>query len=162
MFPHHTVVDVIEDNSKFFDDSLTLGSSWYHATSRENWLDTLQACDDDWFIPLVHVGTVEAATDRMKFYRWVPKVYMYKVRLKTGTVLNTEVFEDEDNWPETPDDLWDGSEAFRYVNGFESVGSVSLLVNPRQLILEDVRVFEGPEVREYLNLMDSRGRAHIQ
>lgn len=154
VFPAHTVVDVFEKDVKFFDDSLTLGSSWYHATSRDNWLDAVTADEDEWSVPLVHVGTEEAAADRMKLYRWSEKAYMYKVRFKDDTVLNADVFEDEDDWPETPDDLWDGSQAFRYVNGFESVGSVSLLVNPRQLVLEEVRVFEGPEVREYIDRMN--------
>ncbi len=155
-FGNHTVVDVLAKDAKFLDSARTLGASWYHATSRENWLSDVTDHEDEWFVPLVHLGTEMAAADRMRFYRWLPKTYMYKVRLKDDTVLSPDIFEDEDDWPETPDDLWDGTQAFRYVNGFEAVGSISLLVNPLHLIVEEVQVLEGQELKDYFDRMNPR------
>lgn len=156
VFPNHTVTDVLAGEAKFLDASTTLGATWYHITNRKNWIEDLTDGEDEWFVPLVHLGTELAAADRMKFYRWSPVAYMYKVRLMEDSVLNPDIFVDEDEWPETPDDLWDGTEVFRYVNSYEAVGSISLLVNPLKIVVEEVKVFEGKDIQEYLDRMDPR------
>jgi hypothetical protein len=114
---------------------------WYHATNRKNWMADLLDYDISDGFPLVHVGIVDAAINIMddQYVGSDDWIYLYKVKLSPTAVLDPELYEDENMWPVRTKNIEDvPANAFRYVNRYEATGSISLLVDPRELIIESV------------------------
>ena len=140
---------------------------WYHSTNIVNWLDVLQSAKaSEYFgteegdVPFVHVGTRGAAMQRaVELYAGVEDLYfeadetingafMYAVRLKEDAVISQHISADTNDWPfyveeETKDKM--GGDALRYVNRWESTGSVSMLIDPQMLELVSVEVLDLPK-----------------
>lgn len=137
--PKEMVVKVTEASLPFFDDKHTRETIWFHASRKKNWLDEVLASYD---IPVVHLGTREAALARVADYQYANNVleqddnaewFLYEVRLQDG-LLSPRVWEDVDTaFPYTVSELIDSkmaSDFVRYVNRYETPGTISLLANP--------------------------------
>lgn len=138
------VVDVRPDSEHLLDIANVKAAVWYHATNRENWMDGLmnygKLHGSRTGYPLVHVGTLDAATSILsdKYAGSDDWIYLYKVKLSPTAVLDPELYEDENMWPRRTKDINVASNAFRYVNRYEATGSISILMDPRQLIVESM------------------------
>lgn len=143
------ILDVRHEDSRFFDKQETLAAEWFHATRQNRWLEKATAYPAD-EIPLLHVGTLTSAADILKRNKDGERtVYLYRVSFHdTGTRIHPAIFKDENMWPANVSALQDGLagyHVFRYINRFEEVGALSLLVDPRRLMVEEVAVFENSE-----------------
>lgn len=140
---------------------------WYHATNVVNWLETVQSgAESDFFgtdagdVPYVHVGTKGAATDRgVELYadtedlyieqdQTIQGAFMYAVKLKEDAVISSQISADTNNWfffVNSKTQAQMGADAIRYVNRWESCGSISMLVDPRALELVSVEVMDLPK-----------------
>lgn len=114
---------------------------WWHATCRPEWLKTLKSSEE---VPLVHLGSKEAAVERGSKLRKLKKYaheewVLLKVRVKevtTDPVVHADNFFPEGrDLPKTTADA--SYPCYRYVNACEDVGSISLLVVPEVLTVED-------------------------
>lgn len=115
---------------------------WFHSTNVEYWDEKIVGpAAVSSVVPYIHVGTVEAAMERFRDkgsrYGW-----LYEIELTDDCVLADEVYEDRDDWvtsaergfyEENEDDDEDLRHALRYVNRWESPGSISLLLDPRKM-----------------------------
>lgn len=112
---------------------------WYHSTGSETWHSDVL---NNSLIPLVHIGTYHAAIDRAKMVtgghmrgRW-----LYRLAIDADALVHPEIFSDHndlDGFVGTA--LYDGYDVIRYVNRWESPGSVSLLINPSFFTVLDQR-----------------------
>lgn len=140
---------------------------WYHSTNIVNWLETVQSGKeseyfgtDEGDIPFVHVGTRGAAMHRaIELYAGVEDLYqeaketingafMYAVRLKKEAIVSRHISADTNDWPffvHDDDKKEMEGDALRYVNRWESSGSISMLVDPQMLELVSVEVLELPK-----------------
>lgn len=137
---------ILRDAVKFADDDVTRANSWFHATTRENWLDDLRASAlADGSMPLVHLGTREAAEDRARAVgvRTNQPWFLYQVKVNDDAVLAPEITtDDNDEAPLFSSDVQyfrDYADVTRYVNEFECVGSVSLIADPSKITVVEVR-----------------------
>lgn len=112
---------------------------WFHATTRENWLPKM--VDED--VESVHIGTKQAATDRVHglFVDGDDIVYLNKVRVRKGLEFIPEIVED-DNCVECGDD----KRPQRYTNRWESPGSLSIAINPADLELVSETSFKAKDL----------------
>jgi hypothetical protein len=140
-----TGVAIAYDSQKFLDEETTLTSTWFHSTVNPNWDTELQAYQGE-DTPMVHLGTMEAATVRMNDLQLenshsseTPlKFYIYEVKLLPTMSLSSALADDNNELaPETVADWrrdqfeeYDLFGATRYVNMYEAAGSISLLANP--------------------------------
>lgn len=155
---------VRRDNAMFLDAETARTATWYHATVRENWIDDLMECERraqpyPWYVPgetvpMIHVGTRQAAQDRAErlMERDQPnRMYMYTVRLRTDAPMSQYVVDD---LPSAPDyaGYCDGKPEYskmgatRYVNRYESLGSISLLVNTTALEVVSRETMRFPQM----------------
>lgn len=144
---HNLSID--HDSARHIDENNVRNDIWYHATKLENWMDELiegEAEHRDFglgyydnFDPenvtiMVHVGTVDAALDRAgdSLNHEKANFYVYALRLKEGVHIAPQILADENE--ACPSFVADCNGAYsehvtRYVNTYESPGSISLLVN---------------------------------
>lgn len=98
-------------------------SMWYHATKNSNWHE-----DKDGFDNPVYIGTRSAANRRWSDLTSGStrpfKYWMYKVRLKDGVKIHPRVLMDDYVSSGTVQKAH--SSAVRFVNLFESPGSISI------------------------------------
>jgi hypothetical protein len=135
------ITDIHPASEHLLDATTAKEATWYHATNRKNWMTDLLDYDVSDGFPLVHVGILDAAINIMddQYVGSDNWIYLYKVKLASTAVLDAELYEDENKWPVRTTNINDtGSNAFRYVNRYEATGSISLLVDPRELIIESV------------------------
>ena len=159
---HDTVtVDILPSSERFLDSNRALNSIWYHATERENWMDALLADDRYGTYPRVHVGTKEAATAIIadQYVRRDGWIYLYTVKLASTAVIAKTIYEDENMWPSRTDDIDGPVNTYRYVNRYEATGSISLLVDPRVLIVEGVKILTPIQAEEMVRQLAVAGRA---
>lgn len=134
-----TILDIHPSSGKFLSEEAVRESYWYHATDAEDWMGSLLN-NEEGNIPLVHVGTeqtsVEVILDR--YMETQRTISMFRIKLKETAVLNEVVFYDNNSWPETLKVTRPEGNTYRYVNRWESPGSISLLVDPRELEIESV------------------------
>lgn len=153
---HHTVaVDIRPTSERFLDAANVKNSIWYHATYRKDWINDLLNGREGNSYPLVHLGTKEAAVTILSD-RYIHRddwIYFYSVRLAPTAVVDPMLYEDENMWPNRTDNLESNANTFRYVNRYEATGSISLLMDPRELIIEDVETLTPSQaaavVRQY-------------
>lgn len=149
---------VRSDNLRFFDPEEVRQHEWLHVTSHQKWGSNILRGSDMTKQPFVHLGVIDAAIDRKAHISEermrVPKFYLFTVRLKADVEVAPSILIDADNhFPTTPEqadekaswekpDAWRGRVASqfsyndfsrhgvtRYVNQFESPGTVSLLAH---------------------------------
>ena len=139
---HHSsiVTDILPSSEHFLDPANAKNSFWYHATDRSDWMGDLMADKDEKYgsFPLVHVGTLDAAFS-MIAENYVLRddwIFLYTVRLAPSAVVDDLLYEDENMWPSRTDQVRRDASAFRYVNRYEATGSISLLADPRELVIE--------------------------
>jgi hypothetical protein len=135
---------------------------WYHATTRGDWEKNAEPTKGGEDIPYLHVGTLQAARDRIKYAGgdandWV----IYEVEVNPETPVSPIVFGDDYNAPKTYQTAvalnqdssgmdWNDPnyltlDVKRYVNQYETPGDISLIVHPGQFaILNKTTVAEIP------------------
>lgn len=134
-----------EDALTFYDTDVTLNSHWYHATASEDWFNAITNANP---LPMVHIGTKFAAESRARVMRdSIPhrgkQWWIYQLSIKPGTDIAPLVLDDfNGDAPETSDQaeqhlLYAENGVTRYLNRYESVGSISLLANPHCLVVVD-------------------------
>lgn len=101
---------------------------WFHATTTEDWLPKMVFEG----VESVHIGTKQAATDRVHglFVDGDDIVYLNKVRIRKGLEFIPGIFEDDNSVECENDGL-----PRRYTNRWESPGSLSIAINPLDLVL---------------------------
>lgn len=140
-------VAVLPSSEFLLDASNALSVSWFHATCVEDWFEkvtTGQGMEKEAGEFLyVHVGTESASREiaEDKYFRNPregERIFLYELHLSSGALLSPSLLNDGETW-------WDfssvtertaealGGDAVRYLNRWESPGSISLLVDARQL-----------------------------
>ena len=151
LFEESVVTDIHPDSEYLLDIQNAKDEVWYHATDREDWMGDLleDKNPEDDSVPLVHIGTLAAASYIMaqKYACFTETIYLYRVRLSPDAVIDVDLYEDENLWPERTNDIGCFADAFRYVNRWESTGSISMLVDPEHLIVEKVTALSQEEMR---------------
>lgn len=153
---------VVPSSHHLLDLDTAQNAVWFHSTNVKNWLERVQSGEaneyfgmEDGEVPYVHVGTVEAAWHRAnELYSGncgedtaevSSNAFMYQVRLKENAVVSRHISEDTNDWFFLVEDKhrtkMDG-DALRYVNRWESEGSISMLVDPCALELVAVEVIK--------------------
>lgn len=143
LFDTEIEVLVQPKDASLLDKSEVRQRTWFHSTSSPDWLEQVTAAGK-----YAHVGSLEAATDRATVKSQnkdanEQKTYLWELRVKPEAVIAGDLMRDDSDWLETvspcsKDHL--GGDVQRYINKFESAGSISLLIDPRQM--EAVRVTE--------------------
>lgn len=109
---------------------------WYHATNNPTWMESLLSFRDHKGvsrIPLVHIGTKNSALERAETERYD---YLYTLTLKPGTSIHPDIVVDDNSWTQYVDETVPFSmpaDGLRYINIWESAGSISMLIDPRAL-----------------------------
>lgn len=151
--------DVLHSSSHLLSKETAQEVRWFHATTVTSWHERLLAgfnadtenYDDGTLY--VHVGTEAAALDiaHSKHLAWNggDKVYFYELALKSDCVLSDDLLKDLNDWffkvtPTTKRIL--NGDAIRYVNRWESCGSISLLVDPRMLEVKKVSTIDKSSI----------------
>ena len=146
-------VHVIPSSVQFLDADVVRQAVWYHATAVENWEEKVSivrptyVCGSNEMlsVPYIHVGTFDAAMERFNDSIG-GSGWLYEIRIKDEAVLAEEVYEDSNDWEKwVRTGFFEGvledrkqCDAIRYVNRWESVGSISLIMDPR--FIEVVKV----------------------
>lgn len=156
-------ITVIPTSSSLLQAEVARDTIWFHSTYVENWFEKVstgqgmeeQREDGDFLY--VHVGSEDAARDNANYkyfdgysFSDEPTVMLYQVKLKADAVLSSRVVNDDETWRDFGS-VVDGSkeaiggDAVRYLNRWESPGSISLLVDARQLELVSVERIHNPK-----------------
>lgn len=145
------IADIHPTSEHLLDIATAKDAFWFHATNRSDWMgDLLEFKDvDEDSVPLVHVGTLDAAMSIMadKYSRSNDLTYLYRVRLAPSAIIDNVLYEDENFWPDRTSEIDCDSKAFRYVNRWESTGSISMIVDPEFLIVDRVTPLFPEEVK---------------
>ena len=129
------------------NDSEVTKARWFHATPRDDWYDVVCGEGDPDFAYdienakptddttiLVHIGTREAALDRARSEYNHHDWYMYEIVVNADAEIATLVLDDDIDVPTRAYNCngtdWNPNGVTRYINAYESIGSISLLANP--------------------------------
>lgn len=129
------IIGVLRQTTQFFDITQTRNTLWYHATEVSNWHQKVSESKN----PFVHLGTQTAAMDRIAdLQEWNMQqnlAYLHEITLDPNALIADLVFADNDVDAMSAQDFkrkgWDG---VRYVNEWESVGSISLIMDSRKFL----------------------------
>jgi len=135
-------IEILPDNPsyQFLDKEAVKGSSWFHATSLEDW----NKSDEE---HIAHLGTKNAAFDRA-LTEYVDRsepdsgFYLYEVELSEDAVVSDDVEEDENSdalSTESSDDV------ARYINRWEDTASISLEVKSSKIRIKNKRFVRNDE-----------------
>lgn len=149
------IADIHPTSEYLLDIQNAKDEFWFHATNRADWMGDLleDTSDEDGSLPLVHVGTYDAALNIMSdkyaglYSGSTELAYLYRVRLAPGAVIDPVLYEDENLWPDRTNEIGCDANAFRYVNRWEATGSISMLVDPEHLIIDRVTPLFPDEIR---------------
>jgi len=139
-------VGIRDDCLKFINPDEVRSATWYHITTRANWDEDILE-EDVYIQPFVHLGTLAAARERMKFLVTdleksglpIPTFYCFEVEIFPDTEISDDLVPDDNEVaPQCAKDLdepfaLNGYARFgvtRYVNEYESHGSISLTAHP--------------------------------
>lgn len=167
-------ITVIPESSSLLQAEVARDTIWFHTTYVENWFEKVSTGQgmeeqrEDGNFLYVHVGSEAAARDNANYkyfdgysFSDEPTVMLYQVKLKADAVLSPRVVNDNETWRDF-DSVVDGSQeaiggdAVRYLNRWESPGSISLLVDARQLELVGVERLHNPQRRNSEVVMKSK------
>lgn len=131
-------VKVLPTSGEFLRVGPTRDSYWYHSTHVEGWAEKYTEFSDP-----IYLGTRVAAIRRFKDLASDPKVrrpsgkgWLYKMKLKPKVKIHRSVLSDDHVNPSSAE--FD-DRVVRYVNLFESVGSISLITRPEHFNIIDVK-----------------------
>lgn len=131
-------VRVHPDTSNLLDMKTALEAEWYHVSWSANWHNSILQEED---IPYVHAGNRQSAVERYEGLYKGCKAYLYKFKIAPSANLTPTVFDDLNDWPQTvsypmgmPSQQGRTVDGFRYINRWESPGSVSLMIDPQHII----------------------------
>lgn len=161
-----STLTVIPSSAPLLDDENVKSVTWFHATNVYNWLEEVSFDygeeDEDMLRPYVHLGSKEAALELAK-WKYLEEnddendmFYLWQVTLNVEAVLADFVLEDNNDWfYEVTDSAREalGANAVRYLNKWESAGSLSLLADPRYLTA--VRVDEV-DIENYFDFVEGK------
>lgn len=118
-------VSVQKHSAVFADKEVVKNSYWYHATNVTEWHDKILHDNI-----MAHVGSEDAALSRAYYIASLSDadLLMYKLKLKESSKIEPDIILDEDDW--SNNSLVNRHRVNRYVNMFESIGSISLLLHP--------------------------------
>jgi hypothetical protein len=135
-------------------------SIWYHATYVDDWFEKVSTGHgmkrETGDFLYIHVGSENASRDlaNSKYFthpRDGEKIRLYQLKVKSDAILAVPIYNDIETW-------WDyssvtaetkaaiGGDVVRYLNRWESPGSISLLVDARMLELVSVEELRDPKV----------------
>lgn len=148
-------VELLPDNPshKFLKPEAVYEATWYHATWKDNWLETNDDGDESFSI---HVGTEQASYDRGigEYVSRVPKhdgeFYLYEVRVKPEAPIAKDIA-DDDNGVEAED-----GEVVRYINRWEDMASISLAVPSDKVEIVSKKVVGGAKAKTRISLYNVR------
>lgn len=118
--------------------------TWFHTTTVPDWLSIVTGIE-----AYVHLGSFEAAMERAtdKDFNLKRKnagqCFRWELALRPETMVADGVMQDDNQWLKYVTDCSRkhlGGDVQRYLNKYESAGSISLLADPR--MVEVVRVTE--------------------
>lgn len=146
---------------KFLRKEEVLKATWYHATSKENWIEEGYQEIEDFFDNgdskgegdfEVHVGTEAAAYDRaLSEYAGhdsrAEPFYLYEVRLDPSSSIANDIADDENS------EVLEGSsdDVVRYVNRYEDMASISLAVKSSKIQILGKRLVQPGEAHRRLS-----------
>jgi hypothetical protein len=143
--PDTAKMGVTADSAPLLDDTEAHAAVWFHATHKRNWFDEIQTIGDaQKGNLLVHVGMKATALARIKDALWDKRLhgpqtyYLHEIRLKPEAVLHHSVLNDDNRWPpfSASFERTHGTvNAARYVNRWETPGSISMLVDATMIEL---------------------------
>lgn len=151
-------ITVVPSSAHLLQPDAVKETVWYHATYVEDWFEKVstghgmkrEAAD---FL-YIHVGSEEASRDLAgsKYFTHPEpdeRIMLHQLKLKADAVLADSILNDIETW-------WDyssvteetrkaiGGDVVRYLNRWEAPGSISLLVDARQLELVSVEELHNP------------------
>lgn len=118
-------VAVQREATRFLNVDTVKNSEWFHSTNITDWHE--KVLDNN---TLIHLGTEEAALSRAYYISRMSNsdMMMYCVKLKKNIQINDYIILDEDEWDFNY--LINRHKVNRYLNMYESIGSISLLLHP--------------------------------
>ena len=148
--PDNCKVDVESRSAELIEDSAARTTVWYHATTRENWDKNILVRNPREGDLYVHLGTKSAAIERIhdSLDHKGGEFYLYEVTLMEDTNLASHILSDDNVWPthtnsdERYADSWEPvdwkneiqvHDAVRYLNRWETPGSVSMLARASKI-----------------------------
>lgn len=144
-FVPYTVEVTPEDAEQLISKEAVKNQSWFHATTVPNWGEEIMDAG-----VYIHAGSETAAKERVKavqHYTPSSEYYIYELRLKNSTKVADDIYYDDNDWPEVINptagpkrDAIDKTKVNRYVNVWESAGTVSLLSDPRLFEIVGMKV----------------------
>ena len=138
--PRTAGLSIRQDSTHLLDETAVVNEFWYHATLMDNWHNKLLRMDS---MPLVHLGTFDAALARAKdlssYIPDNPLWNVYQVKISTDAAISPVIIDDDDTEAPSTEQKnkkfrsmgYQLNGVTRYVNRFESEGSISLIANPR-------------------------------
>lgn len=159
-----STLTIIPSSAPLLNDATVKNVTWFHATNVYNWLEevSFEGEDGDEDSPYVHLGSKEAALELAK-WKYLEEndddndmFYLWQVTLNVEAVLADVILEDNNDWfYEVTDSARKalGADAVRYLNKWESAGSISLLADPRYLTA--VRVDEV-DIDNYFDFVEDK------
>lgn len=129
-------VKVLPSSAKFLKIGPVRESFWYHSTRTEGWDEKHHKFTDP-----IYLGTRNSAMRRFNDLRTMTPQpnslgWLYKVKLKPGVKIHRSVLKD-DHLDHTTAEYED--RLVRYVNVFESIGSISLITHPGDFQIIDCK-----------------------
>jgi hypothetical protein len=152
-------ITVTPSSAHLLQEDAVRDTIWYHATYVEDWFEKVTTGHDmereDGNFLYIHVGSENAAREiaNHKYFDSYggdePKVMLYQVKLKADASLSSRIVNDNETWRDFESVSEEsksaiGGDAVRYLNRWESPGSISLLVDARQLELVAVEQLHNP------------------
>ena len=161
-----STLTIIPASAPLLTDENVKSITWFHATNVYNWLEEVSFDygdeDEDMLRPYVHLGSKEAALELAK-WKYLEEndddndmFYLWQVTLNVEAVLADVILEDNNDWfYEVTDSARKslGADAVRYLNKWESAGSISLLADPRYLTA--VRV-DDVDIDNYFDFVEGK------
>ena len=135
--PSDCEVEVESGSAAFLDKEAVQKVTWFHGTTLQEWDQKILAAHDaKKEVLLVHIGTRDAAEERIvteKVNSCEPQdYYLYELKLKPEFTVSDCIIADRNNWPTTTafkgQEDFEGDLVTRYLNCWESPGSISLLI----------------------------------
>lgn len=135
---------------------------WFHATYVDDWFEKISTGHgmegESGDFLYVHVGSEAAARDiasdkYFNNFEEFESLSLYQVRLKSGALVSSRIVNDDETWRDFGSVTEEsavaiGGDVVRYLNRWESPGSISLLVDARQLELVKVTELKNPRFVE--------------
>lgn len=157
--PQKGSITVLPTSAHLLDLEAVRGALWFHATYVEDWFQKVSTghgmkCEAGDFMYL-HVGSEEASRDLAdsKYFthpREGERIMLHQLKLKAEAVLADPIFCDIETWwdySSVTEETWKvfGGDVVRYLNRWEAPGSISLLVDARQVELVSVEELHNPK-----------------